>query len=100
MQRTNRRLIALSTYADLFYTYRSCLVHEFREPGYGTDWGRGSAEPYYGKSSFGERELVFPVAFVARLANEALVQLRTHLSANKIAPHSKFKFGSQWHTRT
>lgn len=87
-------ILDLCTYAHLFYTYRSNLVHEFREPGYGTDWGRGSSEPYYGQSSFGERELVFPLKFVSRIANEALVRLEAHLLAERIAPHSKF--GSLW----
>ncbi len=91
-----RDFIERCSYAHLFYTYRSNLVHEFREPGYGTDWGRDSTEPYYGKSSFGERELVFPVAFVSRIANAALVHLEAHLLANRIAPHSKFNFGSRW----
>lgn len=90
------KLLDLCTYAHLFYTYRSTLVHEFREPGYGTDWERSSSEPYYGQSSFGERELVFPLRFVSRIANEALVSLEAHLLANRIAPHSKFKFGSLW----
>ena len=95
---TNReqKLIDRCTYSQLFYTYRSNLVHEFREPGYGADWDRGSTEPYYGKSSFGERELVFPLAFVSRIANEALARLEAHLLANRIAPHSKFEFGSLW----
>lgn len=92
-----QRLVDLCTYANLFYTYRSNLVHEFREPGYGTDWDRGSTEPYYGKSTFGERELVFPIAFVSALAFQALEQVRAHLLRNKIAPHSKFRYGSQWH---
>lgn len=94
-QRENK-LVELCTYANLFYTYRCNLVHEFREPGYGTDWGRGSSKPYYGKSSFGERELVFPLAFVSGIANQALVSLEAHLLSNRIAPHSKFRFGSLW----
>jgi hypothetical protein len=90
------KLLDLCTYANLFYTYRCNLVHEFREPGYGVDWERSSSEPYYGQSSFGERELVFPLRFVSRIANEALENLEVYLLANRIAPRSKFKYGSFW----
>jgi hypothetical protein len=92
-----QKLLNLATYANLFYTYRSYLAHEFREPGYGSDWDRESTEPYYGKSVFGEREIVFPLAFVSSLAHQALGQLHDHLAQNRIAPHSKFRYGSQWH---
>lgn len=90
------KILNLCTYSHLFYTFRSNLVHEFRAPGYQTDWGRGSVEPYYGKSSYDKYQLVFPVAFVSRLAHESLRQLEIHLLAQKIAPHSKFAFGSLW----
>lgn len=84
------------TYSHLFYTFRSNLVHEFRVPGYQTDWGRGSTDPYYGESAFDDYQLVYPVAFICRIAHESLRQLEAHLLAHKIAPHSKFAFGSMW----
>ena len=90
------KLVEFCTYAHLLYTYRNNLVHEFREPGYGSDWGRDSTDPYYGKSSFGESELIFPVAFLSRMATEAVARLERHLLDNRIAPHAKFKFGSLW----
>jgi len=93
------KLLNLCTYSHLFYTFRSNLVHEFRTPGYQTDWGRGSNEPYYGKSAYDKYQLVFPVAFVSRLAHESLRRLEIHMLANKIAPHSKFTFGSLWRWR-
>ena len=89
-----RNILKLCTYSHLFYTFRSNLVHEFRAPGYQTDWGRGSTEPYYGKSAYDKFQLVFPVAFISRVAHQALHQLERHLLAHKIAPHSKFEFGS------
>lgn len=93
---SERRILKKSTYANLFYTYRSNLVHEFREPGYGSDWGDGSTKPYYGKSAFGPRELVFPIAFVSATVSTAITNLEHHLLTLKQAPHSKFQFGSQW----
>ena len=89
-------ILSLCTYSHLFYTFRSNLVHEFRAPGYQTDWGRGSLDPYYGKSGYDKYQLVFPVAFLSRIAHESLRQLEVHLHAHKIAPHSKFSFGSLW----
>jgi hypothetical protein len=91
-----RKILDRCTYSHLFYTFRSNLVHEFRTPGYQTDWGRRSIDPYYGRSAYDEFQLVFPVAFVSRIAHESLQQLERHLLAHKIAPHSKFAFGSLW----
>ena len=91
-----RKVLDFCTYSHLFYTFRSNLVHEFRAPGYQTDWGHGSTEPYYGKSAYDKHKLVFPVAFLSRIAHESLRNLEAHLLAHKIAPHSKFAFGSLW----
>ena len=71
-------------------------MHEFRAPGFQTDWSRGSAEPYYGKSAYDKYQLVFPVTFLSQIAHESLSQLEAYLLAQKIAPHSKFAFGSLW----
>lgn len=90
------RVLEMSTYSHLFYTFRSNLVHEFRPPGYQNDWGYDSADPYYGRSAFDKYQLVFPVAFVSRIAHLSLQRLGAYLLANKIAPHSKFAFGSLW----
>ncbi len=84
-------------YAELFYTFRNNLVHEYREPGYGTDWSGRQTEPFYTNlSSFGDRELVFPLAFVAEVYDQALKHVEAYLLANKISPHSRFNFGSHW----
>ena len=91
-----KKILDMCTYSHLFYTFRSNLVHEFRPPGYQTDWGRGSADPYYGKSAFDKYQPVFPVAFLSRIAHDSLRQLEIKLLADKIAPHSKFKLGSLW----
>lgn len=91
-----KKILRMCTYGHLFYTFRCNLVHEFRPPGYQTDWGRNSADPYYGKSAFDKHQLVFPVSFLSRIAHESLRQLEIRLLADKIAPHSKFKFGSLW----
>ena len=74
-------------YVNLFYTYRNNLIHEFREPGYGTDWSGKSVVPFYGSYIDGPWELVFPVGFIAALYEQALTGLRVHMLANKIDPY-------------
>jgi hypothetical protein len=91
-----KKVLERCTYVHLLYTFRSNLVHEFRVPAYQTDWGLGSVDPYYGKSAYDKHQLVFPVAFLSRIAHESLRQLESFLLTEKIAPHSKFKFGSLW----
>lgn len=94
--KNEQKLLDLCTYGNLFYTFRCNLAHEFRPPGYGTDWGRGRAYPYYGTSSFDKFQLVFPLGFFARITSAAVSNLEIYLLTNKIAPHSKFKLGSLW----
>lgn len=85
------------TYAELFYTFRNTLVHEYREPGYGNDWSRKAMQPFYTNlSSFGQRELVFPIAFVESIYTEALKNVSDHLLSAKVNPHERFNFGSHW----
>lgn len=91
------KTIGYHTYASLFYTYRNNLIHEYREPGYGTDWTGSQDVPFYTNlSSFGKRELVFPEAFVRKLFEQALVDVEAYLLKHKINPHSRFEYGSQW----
>jgi hypothetical protein len=81
--------------------FRNNLIHEYREPGYGTDRSGRQTEPFYTNlSSFGGRELVFPIAFVAAIYEQALARVSDHLLATKVSPHSKFKFGSHWRATT
>ena len=86
-------------YVQLFYTYRNNLIHEFREPGYGTDWSGKSIHPFYGSYIDGSWELVFPVGFVGALYEQTFLGLREHLLANKIDPYKQFKFGSLWRAK-
>lgn len=93
------KAINTHTYASLFYKYRNNLVHEYREPGYGTDWLRKAEEPFYTTSAFGDRELVFPVAFFASVYRRVLANLEKNLRSEKVNAHSRFQFGSYWRSR-
>ena len=87
-------------YAELLYTYRNHLLHEFREPGYGMDFGDDLTNPYYrgmdhltGKSSW---ELVFPVQFLQSLCEGSIGGLEAYLIANNLNPYDSYKFGAMW----
>lgn len=84
-------------YAELFYTFRNTLVHEYREPGYGNDWSGKATQPFYTNlSTFGQRELVFPIAFVESIYGQALKHVSEYLLSTKVNPHQRFNFGSHW----
>lgn len=86
-------------YVQLFYTYRNNLIHEFREPGYGTDWGRPRKSPFYTSSIYGPWELVFPVGFFSTLFSQSLEGVQSHLLRTRTNPHSNFDFGSLWRAK-
>lgn len=96
---SERLCVRDSCYADLFYIYRNNLVHEFREPGYGTDWSGKSRTPFYTSFINWPRELVFPVEFISNMYEQTLAGLKTHLVREKINPYNQFKFGSLWRTK-
>lgn len=90
------KLIAKIRYAELFYTYRNNLIHEFREPGYGIEMSSDGTQPYYTSMIDGPWQLVFPVGFFKELFGDALVGLEQYLKHHKINPYKQFEFGSIW----
>jgi hypothetical protein len=96
---TDHNHLKNSQYVHLFYSYRNNLVHEFREPGYGTDWSGKSTEPFYNRYINGPWELVFPVVFIAELYVQTLDGLKSHLLSNRINPYKQFEFGSLWRAK-
>jgi len=89
-------------YAELLYTYRNHLLHEFREPGHGMELGAdippipcylGMDWPSTGQSSW---ELIFPVQFLRSLCEGCINGLEAHLSANNLNPYDAYKFGTMW----
>ncbi|GJQ59180.1 MAG: hypothetical protein D8M57_06950 [Candidatus Scalindua sp. AMX11] len=94
--------VKYARYAELLYTYRNHLLHEFREPGHGMDLGADlRSTPYYlgmdrpstGQSSW---ELVFPSQFLRSLCKGCINGLEAHLSANNLNPYDAYEFGSMW----
>lgn len=88
-------------YAELLYTYRNNLIHEFRESGDGMEFSNDNESPYYHRlthSDYQTRtwELVYPTKFFINLSNIALTAMKTFLISHNLDPFSFFKFGSPW----
>jgi hypothetical protein len=62
------KLIEKSTHAELLYTYRNLLVHEFREPGYPMEYDRDENPCYR------FQQLVYPVKFFVQIAEKIVGQ--------------------------
>ena len=92
-------ILSSCRYAELFYTYRNNLVHEFREPGYGIEMSADDDQPYYHSMIDDPWQLVFPVGFFARIFSEALVGLEALLVRYDIDPYTQFEFGSRWRAK-
>jgi hypothetical protein len=90
-------------YAELLYTYRNHLLHEFREPGHSaeTQMGADPTTPYYhGSDSLntgeGSWELVFPLYFFQGLCKACIMGLEAYLVANNLNPYDAFEYGTMW----
>lgn len=95
----NKNILESSKHIDLLYSYRSCLVHEIRKPGYGWDFAGTRVEPYYVSmsSDFGETwELTYPEMFFVELAKSTLKGLESWLVDKNRNPYEAFEFGSVW----
>ena len=92
-------ILSSCRYAELFYTYRNNLVHEFREPGYGIEMSIDKDQPYYHSMIGDPWQLVFPVGFFSRLYAEAIAELEALLVRYDIDPYSQFEFGSRWRSQ-
>jgi hypothetical protein len=74
-------LIKGCRYAELFYTYRNNLIHEFRAPGYGIEVASDTARPYHRGLQDDGWQLVFPAGFFAFIFASALSGLESYLMA-------------------
>ena len=88
-------------HAELLYTYRNNLIHEFREPGDGIEFSNDNESPYYHGLTHSDYqtktcELVYPTKFFINLSNIALTAIKTFLISHNLDPFSFFKFGSPW----
>jgi len=95
-------LISLQHF-QLLYAYRNTLVHEFRIPGYGMEFG-SDENPFYHEmgtiddagDSSDSIELVYPRKFLNRLCNTGLNQLHLYFIENGLNPYDSRTFGTYW----
>lgn len=92
-------------HAQLFYTYRNSLVHEFRSPGYGIELTEDHQSPFYHIMSeindFEELvpksvELVYPVKFFSQLCTKCIENLKEYIKINNLNPYDYYDFGTYW----
>ena len=93
---TVRPLLEQARYAELLYTYRNHLVHEFRQPGYGIEMSSDPTTPYYHSTIGGPWELVFPGPFFHALCDNSMSGLEAHLRRSRINPYDAYQFGTMW----
>lgn len=99
--RKEKELLMNLRHAELLYTYRNNLIHEFRKPGHGMEFSDDNESPYYhGMTDLDRREntweLVYPTNFLINLSKVALNSIKAFLASNKLDPYSFFQFGSPW----
>ena len=101
----HRTAIQQSKHVNLLYVYRNHLVHEFREPGNGSEMDHKDKVPYYHSLSHMNREgkiekdtweLVYPLGFFFSLAQSAIIHIRRYLTKNHLDPYSAYALGTKW----
>lgn len=95
------KLLKNSCHAELLYTYRNNLIHEFRKPGHGMEFSDDNESPYYHQMTDldieeNTWELVYPTNFIINLSKVALNSIKAFLTTNKLDPYSFYQFGSPW----
>ncbi len=91
------KLLKNSRHAELLYTYRNNLIHEFRKSGDGIEFSADNELPYYHRMiNLDTWELVYPTRFLINLSKVALDSIQAFLIFNNLDPFAFFKFGSPW----
>jgi len=94
-----KEMIEKFSHYNLLWEYRNCLVHEFRQPGYGHEL-EGDDFPFYqGALGTDEIRLCYPVQFIANLIEQILKNLEKHLINNQINPYNSFEYGAFWNKK-
>jgi hypothetical protein len=89
------KLINKCRYDSLLYVYRNNLVHEFREPGYGGEFGDDEF-PFYHSMLNEAPQLSFPLEFFRRLCFSCIWGVHDILVRERRDPRKAYGFGSIW----
>jgi hypothetical protein len=96
-----RGCIKNSRHAELLYSYRCALVHEFTEPGSSPQFRAGMPH-YYG---WGDAEdstrwaLIYPMEFFQSIAEQSLTNLKRYLLKSDVDPFSSFDDSQLWYRK-
>ena len=105
MQPTDKECGALdqTTHLALLYAYRNCLVHEFREPGYGYEFDRKRLEPFYfqwlqagADIDPDPPQLTYPLNWWFGIARTVINGLEAFYRETCLDPYNRHEFGSLW----
>jgi len=99
--------IRMFSYANLLYKYRNSVVHEFKAPGSGMDFGISEDVYYHSMSHYDLRndeyvlikntwELVFPIKFLSKLVLQSITNLKSYCIIHNINPYNYFYFDTAW----
>ena len=90
------------SYANLLYKFRNHLVHEFRTPGYGSNFSKSTEIHYYSLTHISDKpayttwELVFPAAYLSNLVMKSIKNSRNYCLEVKYNPYDSFEFNTLW----
>ncbi len=93
---TERKSILQTQHYELFYKYRNFLVHEFREPGYGSELFAEITPVYHAHLNDPTWRLVYPEGFFKKLVDTALHSLKSYFVCNGIDPFTRITDSSKW----
>ncbi len=97
------------TYSSLLYKYRNSVVHEFKTPGSGVDFGHLNELYYHHMRHFEVAddtnllqkttwELVFPIIYLSDLVLQSITNTQAYCQEHSINPYNFFFFDSSWLT--
>lgn len=94
-----RPIVDAVTHYELFYKYRTFVVHEFREPGYAMEvFADEDGEPCYHSylSRNAKWRLLYPEAFFRQRVECALTSLCSDFISSSFTPYDHLKDSSDW----
>ncbi|HVN47442.1 MAG TPA: hypothetical protein VMU30_01340 [Bacteroidota bacterium] len=95
------------SYSNLLYKFRNSLVHDFKTPGAGIDFGDLDEAFYHHMSHYdyvdetpvlvdSSWELVFPAKYLESLVSQSIENLYSYCVSNKLNPYEHYYFDSPW----
>ncbi|MBU1298243.1 MAG: hypothetical protein KKB77_03755 [Bacteroidetes bacterium] len=95
------------SYARLLYKFRNSVVHDFKTPGSGMDFGDIEDVYYHSMGHYELQndkyvlirstwELVFPIKFLSKLVLQSIANLKSYCTTHSINPYNFYYFPTSW----